>query len=254
MPLSLARGVTLVELLVALVLFGATGTLLLRASLGLTHALRAVQARASAQATLDQGSSWLAAELGELGPGDLRELSADGLRYRRHHFAGTACAVSATEAAVRLQRGALGRAPQAGRDSLLLLVDTLWTVFPVLAVGAASCDGESAVRIGTSVDTLTLEQLRGVPQVPARLFEAMQARFYSSGGAWWLGGRSESAGEGLQPLAGPFRATGASWTGRDSLGTPTADPSRVHSLHVELADSSAADSAALYLSTQNGSR
>jgi prepilin-type N-terminal cleavage/methylation domain-containing protein len=247
MSLMRPRGVTLVELLVALILFGAVGTLLVRACLELSQTLRLLQGRASAQTALDQGSGWLAAELSELGAGDLREVTADALRFRGQRFAGLACVVTATEVQFLPQRGALGRAPQVGRDSLLLLVDSQWTGLPVLGVGAASCGGQDAVRIGTAIDSLTLTRVRDLPLVPVRLFEGVQARFYASGGSWWLGGRSESAGEGIQPLAGPFRPASAVWSGFDSLAAPTTDPARVRSLSIKLTDSSAADSATLYL-------
>ena len=48
MPVTRRRGFTLVELLVALALFGVVGALLVRTSLGLTRALRLLQARATA--------------------------------------------------------------------------------------------------------------------------------------------------------------------------------------------------------------
>jgi hypothetical protein len=251
MPVNRARGVTLVELLLALTLFGLVGTLLVRSCLELNQTLRMLQARATGQAALDQGSSWLAAELSELGAADLREVSADALRFRGQRFAGMACAVTAKEVRFLPQRGALGRAPQPGRDSLLLLVDSQWTVFPVLGTGTASCGGETGISIGTDIDSATLEQVREIPLVPARLFEGVQARFYASNGSWWLGGRSESAGEGLQPLAGPFRSGSAVWSAFDSVTAPTTDPARVRFISIRLTDSSEADSATLYLSPPN---
>ncbi len=251
MPVNRARGVTLVELLLALTLFGVIGTLLVRSCLGLSQALRALQARATAQAALDQGSSWLATELSELGIDDLREVTPDALRFRGLRFAGMACAITDKEVRFRPQRGALGRSPQAGRDSLLLLVDSQWSAFPVLGVGGSTCDGEGAVSLVTAIDSVTLDRVRDLPLVPTRLFEVVQARFYTSNGSWWLGGRSESAGEGLQPLAGPFHHASAVWSSFDSARAPTIDPARVRFLSIRLIDSSLTDSAGLYLSPPN---
>ena len=62
----------------------------------------------------------------------------------------------------------------------------------------------------------------------------MQLKLYSSGGRHWLGARSLSAGETIQPVLGPLTATGLALTYLDSTGAPTSDPRRVRSIAVTL--------------------
>jgi hypothetical protein len=236
-----AHGLSLVELLVGLVLFSLIGSFVVRASLGMGRALRLLQARAAAQEAVDRGSGWIAAELEEVGPDDVRQLEGDAVRYRALRFAGLACQVSASSVSLILQRGATGRPLQPGRDSLLLLVDTVWRAFAVEGVTTGQCGPSSALVISTTIDTASIDNLRNLRNLwtPVRFFEGMQARFYLSGSSWWLGGRSESAGEGLQPLAGPFLGGGAVWA---QAGT---------AITVRLTDSSRTDSAALFLSRRS---
>ncbi|HWA15996.1 MAG TPA: hypothetical protein VG817_06175, partial [Gemmatimonadales bacterium] len=215
MRLTTARGITLVELLVGLLLLAVVGAALARTALGMSRALSRLQGRAAVQANLDAATGWLSAELEELGPGDLQG-SGDTLRYRAVRFAGLGCHVTPSALTLELQRGVTGRSIQPGRDSLLVLVDSIWQPFPVENVTIGNCEG--------ATDSL----------VPVRGFERMQARFYQSGGAWWLGGRSESAGEGVQPLAGPF-LPGRAWTRSDSA------------VSITVRDSSRTDSAFAYL-------
>lgn len=209
------RGLSLVELLVGLTLLAVVGSLFVRTALGMSRALGRLQTRAAAQSTLDAGATWLAAELEEAGPGDLLNPGSDTLRYRAVRLAGLACEVTSASLTLEVQRGATSRRIQPGRDSLFVFSDSLWRPFPVGGVALGSCG---------SADSL----------VPARVVEVMQARRYLSGGLWWLGARSESAGEGLQPLAGPFMPGPLwAWTGG--------------SLRLALRDTSRADSALAFL-------
>jgi hypothetical protein len=52
----------------------------------------------------------------------------------------------------------------------------------------------------------------------------MELRAYVSAADGWLGMRSVSAGEAIQPVAGPFRLLPASFAFADSSGSPTMDP------------------------------
>ena len=114
----------------------------------------------------------------------------------------------------------------AGVDSLQVARGG-WLALPLLGVGSATCGGGPAVRLITAIDTVStpLASLPALP--PVRIFEVMQARFYASLGSWWLGARSESAGETIQPLAGPFESAGSPFGYRDSLQQPTLVPGAV---------------------------
>jgi hypothetical protein len=68
---------------------------------------------------------------------------------------------------------------------------------------------------------------------PVRIYEIMELRAYQSGGQWWLGARSVSSGEAIQPLAGPL-------AGRDGFrleylnqfGAATNDPTAVSGIRI----------------------
>lgn len=247
MPLMRRAGFTLVEILTALVLSGLIGLLLVRTTLNLQRVARASQVGASLQFAFDGGFGFLAAELAQVGRDsaaeDLLRIAPDSMSYRGMRGAGIACHVDATGVEIPVDRLRSTRSPQPGRDSLLLYVgvDSLqiahddWLVLPLLAVGSATCAGTPAVRLATVIDTnqTPLGSLPALP--PVRVFEVMQARLYPSLGAWWLGARSESGGETIQPVAGPFMSGTAPFTYLDSLQRPTLVTGDVGSIQVELA-------------------
>lgn len=237
------RGFTLAELLVALVLFGLVGVLLTRAGLQAERVARSHEERTRLHAGFDAAAGFLHAELADLGPGDLAQAAPESLRYRATRGVGTTCQVRADE--VRMLRASLraGRSPQPGRDSLWLSLipddprraDTVGVVLPIISVAIAACGGAPALALGTAIDTLA-HPLHGLPAgIGGRFFEVMQVRFYTSLGSGWLGARSVSAGEVIQPLAGPFTPGGSRFAGWDSAGAPTLSLAQIHSLGAILA-------------------
>ena len=74
---------------------------------------------------------------------------------------------------------------------------------------------------------------------PVKLTEVMQARYYTSGGKSWLGLRSVSTGEAIQPLAGPLADSTAGVRGLtlrylNGVDAPTSDPASVRAIEVAL--------------------
>ena len=59
-------------------------------------------------------------------------------------------------------------------------------------------------------------------------------KLYQSTGQWWLGLRSVSTGEAIQPLAGPLTEDGLRFEFLDLLGQPTTDRTSVRSIHLEV--------------------
>lgn len=246
MPLTRRAGFTLVEMLTALVVSGLVGLVLVRSTLAIQRTAHASEEGMSLQAAFDGGLGFLAMELAEVGRGngvaDLLRVAPDSLSYRGVRGTGIACRIDATGVTIPLNWLRSTRAPQPGRDSLLVFVgvDSLlrrsdgWLALPLLGVGSATCGGGPALRLVTLVDT-NATPLGGLPPLlPVRLFEAMQARFYPSLGAWWLGARSESAGETIQPLAGPFIGGGVGFSFRDSLQQPTQVPGAVQAMDISI--------------------
>ena len=266
MPLIGRRGASLVEVLIALVLLGMLGGVLVRASLQAERQTRATldasQLHASFDATLDFLDQDLADVAADDSTGrDLAQIASDSVTWRATRGAGLACRLGLTGVWLLQPRWVAARLPQPGRDSLLLYIDSdstparqaRWVAAPVLGTTAGSCGGQPALRVTTALDS-TLASRTDLPLLlPARSFEVMQARFYQSQGRWWFGVRSVSAGEVIQPLAGPFAPGGFRLTYTDSLALAATNPAAVRAIRVLLAGGTGAgrDSAALTLHPWN---
>lgn len=254
------RGVSLPELLVALVLLGLLGAALTRSLMLQRRAVNSALEREAASRTIAQATAWLGSEFLELSRGestsDLIALAAESLSYRGYRSAGLACLVATDQVLIRRDRLSSWRMPQPGRDSLLLFVapDSApmrggWRAYPITSLGASVCEGRQAIRLGT-----LLAPVAGAPvsQVPVRTFEAMQIRLYRSLGQWWLGARSASGGEGLQPVTGPLAGGGLRLAYLDSAGNATGVPAAVRTMRVLLVSGGGrGDSARLFLTPRN---
>jgi hypothetical protein len=254
-------GSILVDALVALVLLGILGLLGVWAVISAERlARRAVEHEGRAEA-LHGGAAFLRRELGGLGAdssgADLLALASDSVTYRAMRLAGLACTVATAEVRIRLDLARGWRSPQPGRDSVLvpLLSDSgtaippRWIAGPVLAVAPASCGGTPALALRTTLDSARLARAALPALVPVRTFEIMQLRLYQAQGQWWLGARSVSAGETIQPVHGPLDPAGLRFAGLDSSGAVVLGPASVRFLSVALA--AAGDSVVLSLAPRN---
>ncbi|MGH7702581.1 MAG: PulJ/GspJ family protein [Gemmatimonadales bacterium] len=248
MSLSLVtrRGFTLLEVTVTMVLLGLVSAAVYRVLLTQQRLTQLQVERMSLQANLRAGLGLLTAELQEIAVdsagSDLQALGPDSITYRAMRTTAFACEVSGTN--VRISARSFGyRRPQAGRDSLLLFVegdstiatDDRWVAAPITAVSSGTaCAGRPAVDLATAIDLTAVPLTTIQLDAPIRTFEVMQLKLYSSGGRHWLGARSLSAGEIIQPVLGPLTATGLTLTYADSAGAPTGDPRRVRSIAVSL--------------------
>lgn len=228
-----ARGMTLPDVLVGLVLFGLAGvagtTMLLRT----LRLLSVERSRVALATTFDASLGFLGADFAEVAPGDLISAAPDAITYRAIRLDGHACVVSANEVRISQPRLRASRMPQAGRDSLFVLSQTdsgpIWVASGISGVSASRCGANQAIRLTGDSTALAGAAFGASGAVPVKTFEVMEARFYSSGGQRWLGARSVSAGEAIQPLAGPFEA-GAGFQLRDTAGFP-ATVTTARSLH-----------------------
>ncbi|HEX7338077.1 MAG TPA: type II secretion system protein [Gemmatimonadales bacterium] len=235
------RGYTLVEILIALVILlvvaGAMHRLLLS-----TQRLTRLQARQSElQSALRAGALVVANELRELGPHDLLRLAPAAVTYRAMRGVGFLCQTP-TPTTLRVARqGFTGhRDPQAGRDTAYVLLaaaesTAVWQPLAVTGVSAgSSCPG--AVRSGIGVTVPSTPALLGLePGTPVRFTEVMELRLYQSDGESWLGARSVSAGEPVQPVIGPLAAgNGLALEYFSGAAIPTSDPSSIRGIRVTL--------------------
>ena len=230
------RGTGLVEALVAATLTA----LLVVAALGALSAMQRSTGRFASRALSEQVirgvTQLLRSELGDVAPsaGDIVSLTPSSITYRSVRATGLACGSSGGRVQVFASSWVSLRQPAADRDSLVLLGQPVDTEKVVASLGPAVMgvcpDG---------VASMSLPYLVGAPDVmaagrypsPLLVSEVMEVRGYESGGEWWVGVRSVSSGEVIQPAHGPIVANGLRIVAFDSTGTTTSVPSLVSHLH-----------------------
>lgn len=240
MRLTGRDGFSLPDALAALVLIGVLGTVMVRTTLTLGRATRAQQERGIVESAFDLGADYLSTELAEVSRGDVLRISRQSVSYRAFRLTGLACLVAPTEIRILQERLAAVRLPQPGRDSLLIYSGRdsiggrggVWASLPIHGIARSSCGTMPALKVTTTIDTAAVAMGSGADVVPVRAFEVMEARFYVSQGSTWLGARSESSGETVQPLAGPFEASGTGFEFFDSAGAVPASPAAVRTIRL----------------------
>lgn len=278
--LSVARrGLTLVELAIGLVFTGAVSGVVYRLLLVNHRVTRAQTERAALQDNVRSGILIVTQELRDLGFDSLPETAGLGvaatasgdillsepgrIRYRALRGLGFTCAVPAVSALlIRADTYEGPRQPVATVDSISVFVegdpalasDDGWVRVGVTGVSAGACaDGSPALTIATAWESPAL----GAAAVgkmaaggPVRVFEIAELQYYSSDGTSWLGMRSVSRDETIQPLVGPLAAFTLGYLDRDDA--PTAVPGEVRTVTVTLQGVSAAPGAvdSLSLSTR----
>ncbi len=211
-------GFTLIETMVATVLAGVVGMIsMLMFSRGQQAAQATVERGAAHQhlmAGLRLTSEWRNLVLG----GSANDIMVSGSQARYRAFRGLSriCALGSGAILISWDPRNL-RLPAAGRDSLLLFVpgvldvtsDDRWVLRAINSApsGAVCPGGEAALRLGVS--NLSPLLLNGLGSgYPVAWFEIMEWRAYRSAGSTWLGARSMSGGESIQPMLGPLRSPG----------------------------------------------
>lgn len=239
------RGFTLTEMLIVIVLMGIVGAVLTRNMLSMQRAANDQAQRVNLQGNLRAGAAFVPTELRELNidaaSNDLLVLEASRVEYMAMRATGIACVAVDGAATITLRdRLTFGyRGIQVGRDGLFIFVDgdpntagdDTWATRAITASAAGTCpDGEAAT-------VLTLDS--GLPAgmtagTPVRAYERMELSLYASGGRNWLGARSVSAGEAVQPVLGPLAANGLTFTYRTAAGAVTATAAQVRVIEVAL--------------------
>lgn len=232
-------GFTLVELMIALVLLGIVGGVMARMLVNMQRGSRAQSQRVTLQGNLRAGMALLPAELRELSPVDLVVTDPDLIEYRAMRSTGVACAVSATQVTMR-DRLTFGYRPivAGGRDRLYLFLDDdqvtgsddAWLELLVTDTEAGTCaNGDVATVLTVTMNDnnpMHADSLaKVVVDAPVRSFERMELQLYETGGRWWMGARSVSGNDNLEPVLGPLAAGGLAFTYLDRAGAvTTSDP------------------------------
>ena len=250
--MSNRRGFTLIEIMIALtlmlILMGAVYKLILSSQ----RLSRAQTERMSLQSNVRIGSLMVLSDLRELNTvtggsvaeNDILAIAASDITYRGMRGSGYICQ-GPTATQVRISRTSFSgyRDPVATRDSLYVFLegnpdtetDDAWLPVAITAVStAAACPG--AIGAGITLTTPNTAALVGLSTgTPVRFFEVMELKLHQADGKSWLGARSVSAGEAIQPVLGPLSDNdGFLLTYLNAAGAVTADRTAIKSIQVTL--------------------
>lgn len=175
---------------------------------------------------------------------DILSIGTNGITYRAMRGIGFLCQpAGSTQIRFRRQGFSGYRDPQPGRDSAFVFlegsgdtqVDDAWLPIAITTVStAAACPGIPGPAI-----TLTIAPSDAIDNLavgtPVRIYEIMELKLYQAEGKSWLGARSVSAGEGIQPVLGPLSdGNGFQLEYLDRGGAVTTDPTSIRSIRVTL--------------------
>lgn len=242
------RGFTLPELMVATVLMLIVGGAAYQLLLTTQRLARAQVEQVSLQSSVRSGALVVTNELRELSTtvggnrdqNDILRIAPSDITYRAMRGIGFICQ-SPTATQVRIGRLDFSgyRDPQATRDSAYVFIegsadtgeDDAWLPLAITRVSAvAPCPGAAGPGITLTVPSAPVVAGLAVG-TPVRIYEVMQLKLYQSEGSWWLGARSVSGGEAMQPVVGPLaEGNGFLLDYLDGRGAPTADLSAIKSI------------------------
>ena len=233
------RGYTLVEIMLALVIMLVVAGAMHHLLLSTQRLSRRQAGQAELQAALRAGTIAVAYELRELGPNDVVRMAPGAVTYRANRGLGFLCQpATATELRIARQGFTGLRDPQAGRDTAYVLIAEADSSGPwqPLAITAASTGnicpgGQAGVRL--TIPAIALSGLEA--GTPVRVTEVMELRLYLSEGKSWLGMRSVSAGEAVQPVLGPLAdGNGLVLEYLSGAGTPAIDVGGIRGIRITL--------------------
>lgn len=246
------RGFTLAEIMLALVATSVVCGAVYRMLLSAQRLSRAQAQQIGLQSALRTGSLVVLNELRELStvPGgtpdqnDILSIASGAITYRAMRGIGFLCAAP-TGSEIRVARSSFAglRDPESTRDAVYVFIeatpdtdtDDAWLRLPIVGVSpAAACPGGSGPGITLSIPP-TPAVIGLEVGTPIRISEVMELRLYRSEGRSWLGARSVSAGEVIQPVTGPLSdRDGLQLEYLDAAGLPTAEVRAVKSIRVTL--------------------
>jgi len=239
-------GFTLVELLVALVIFVLVAASLYRVLNVSQRTSRTQTEKAAMQGSLRTGLQLALSEIQELwtdeGVGSaITAMSATSMSYDAMRGIGMTCDAP-TNTSITLRRNSwtgllaplqnqgvylFDEGPSASSEN-----DDVWRFATITNVANSTCpDGITAAIVLTTTDLVDVANVK-FPG-PARTYEPMQLGLVASGGRNWLG---IASGGALTPLAGPLASTGTALKLEyyDEDGAETATPSEVKSIILRL--------------------
>jgi len=240
------RGFSLLEIMIALTIMLVVGGALHSLVLVTQRLTRNQLQQLALQSSLRAGSLVVANELRELSSrtgsmeqSDIRRIGPSGVMYRAMRGTGFICRPPGPGTLQISRAGFSGhRDPQAGRDTAYVFIpgqsgSDSWHAYAITGVSNSSCPG-GGPGISLTIPS-TGVQAEVEVGTPVRIAEVMELRLYQSNGRSWLGARSVSAGEAIQPLAGPLKETsGFRLEYLNGTGSPTTDLTTIKSVKVTL--------------------
>ena len=246
------RGFTLAEIVIAMTLMLIVSGAAFKLLVSTQRVSRSQAERAGLQSNVRMGSLVVLNDLRELNTvvagaadkNDILTIAADDITYRAMRGVGFICqAPTATQ--IRVARSSFSgyRDPQAGRDGLYVFIDgdpdsetdDTWLSVAIADVSTATaCPG--ALGDGITLTTPNTAGLVGIPVgTPLRIYEVMELKLHVADGKSWLGARSISAGEVIQPVLGPLvDGNGFQLEYLDAVGAATADRTAIKSIRITI--------------------
>jgi prepilin-type N-terminal cleavage/methylation domain-containing protein len=265
MPRLNRLGLTLIELLVAMVLFGIVSLGIYRVLVNNQRVYQAQTQRIDLQQNIRAAVSILPAELREIDAtdGDIIAMGANTITVRTMRQLGFLCntpvlGIGSPVLVIRNRPFFSVRDFNITNDSILVYYeggqqsrsDDSWIPGRITAIAPGVCTdgtvgrtlttalafGTVAAPTGTLPATYVQLQQTGRIQIgaPVRGFEVVTYRAYQAADSKWYVGLQSGLSGGMQPLIGPILANGLTFTYRDSLGAVTAVPARVATIEVRL--------------------
>jgi pilin/secretion family protein with methylation motif len=240
-------GFTLVELMISAVLMIMVAGSAYQLLVSTQRLARTQVAQVGLQSNVRNGAFVVTNELRELSTvaggnsdqNDVLSIARSEITYRAMRGLGLVCQIpSATQIKISRQDFSGYRDPQPVRDGAYVFLDgnadtdadDSWLSLAISQVSTAGeCPGARPAIILTVPSTPSLAELE--VGTPVRIYEVMQLKLYQSQGESWLGARSVSGGEAIQPVLGPLAAgNGFELEYLDGNGAPTADLSAIKSI------------------------
>jgi prepilin-type N-terminal cleavage/methylation domain-containing protein len=244
------RGFTLAEIMIAMVIMLIVMGAVYRLLVSTQRLSRAQAEQVSLQSNVRIGSLVVLNDLRELSTvsagtadqNDILSIAPDAITYRAMRGIGFICQ-GPTSTQIRVSRDGFSgyRDPQATRDGVYVFLegnpdtglDDSWLPVAVTAVStAAPCPNGAGITLSTP-NTAALTGL--TVGTPVRFYEVMELKLHQADGKSWLGARSISAGEAIQPVLGPLvDGNGLQFEYLNAAGAATMDRSAIKSIRVTI--------------------
>jgi prepilin-type N-terminal cleavage/methylation domain-containing protein len=247
------RGFTLIEIMISLTIMLVVMGAVYRLMLSTQRLSRGQAERMTLQSNVRIGSLLVLNDLRELntvtggssGQNDILAIAATDITYRGMRGIGFICQPS-TATQIRVSRSSFSgyRDPQSVRDSLYVFMegtepdsetDDTWLPVAITAVSTTTaCPG--IIGAGITLTTPNTAALVGLTAgTPIRFYEVMQVKLHQADGKSWLGARSVSAAEAIQPVLGPLAdGNGFLLEYLTAAAAVTTDPKAIKSIRVTL--------------------